>query len=257
MKLDERELRQQLKPLLWNPVVDRLLTRVTNDRTLLSLFLSGVSYLEGIGELAIGAIRNSEMSHLMHDLRRHELEEHGHMTVIQLLIEELFPDLCRDGRHVFESEMFDAAGRQFYHKLRDTARRRLRQLGRYSSLNLYLLFTFGGETLVEMLYGRLIDSLESSTLPRETTERIEITFRMILAQEDTHDVLLTDQHDKLLQADRTGLSASAVETLDCLGRLTTEDYRWMSEFIIREFVCWVAVMAREEPSDALQQGSGA
>jgi hypothetical protein len=250
MELDERELREQLKPLLWNPMVDSVLTRITNDRNLLSLFLSGVSYLEGIGELAIGAIRHSELSHLMHDLHRHELEEHGHMTCIQLLIQELFPDLCEGGRHVFESEIFDAAGRQFYHKLRDTSRRRLRQLGRYSSLNLYLLFTFGGETLVEMLYGRLIDALQTSTLPRPLTERIEFIFRMILAQEDTHDVLLTDQHNKLLEADRTGLSPTAVETLDQLGRLTAEDYRWLAEYIIREFVCWMAVLARVDQGDA-------
>jgi hypothetical protein len=246
MDLDERE---QVKPLLWNPTVDRTLAAITNDRNLLSLFLTGVSYLEGIGELAIAAIRQSEISRFMHDLRRHELEEHGHMTSIRLVIQELFPDLCVDGRHVYESDMFDVAGRQFYHKVRDTTRRRLRQLGRYSPLNLYLLITFGGETLVEMLYARVIEALGRSTLPRPITERIEFIFRMILAQEDTHDVLLTEQHNKVLAADRTGLSDAAVSLIDQLGRLTAEDYRWVSEFMIREFVWWMSVVAREPAAD--------
>jgi len=245
MELDERALRDQLKPLLRSPRFDQTLTSILNDRFMLSLFLAGVAYLEGIGELAIGAIRQAEVSRLMHDLRRHELEEHGHMEGIRIVIGELFPDLCVDGHHVYEPYISETAGQEYYHKLRETTRRRLRQLGRYSPLNLYLLITFGGETLVELLYSAVIETLERSTLPAEITERVGFILRMILAQEETHDVLLTDQHKELLEADRTGLSPTAVSMIDQLGHLTEEDYRWTAEYMIREFVSWMCVFLDE------------
>jgi len=241
MELDERGLRDQLKPLLRTPSFDQTITSITNDRFMLSLFLAGVSYLEGIGELAIGAIRQAELSRLMHDLRRHELEEHGHMEGIRLVIAELFPELCANGHHIYERYVYETAGQEYYHKLRETTRRRLRQLGRYSSLNLYLLITFGGETLVELLYSAVIEILEHSTLPPAITERVGFILRMILAQEETHDVLLTAQHKELLTADRTGLSPTAVSMIEQLGQLTGEDYRWTAEYMIREFVSWMCV----------------
>jgi hypothetical protein len=63
---------------------------------------------------------------------------------------------------------------------------------------------------------------------------------LILSQEETHDVLLTEQHGALLAVDTAGLSAEAVATVRQLDRVTAEDYKWVAEFMVREFASLVS-----------------
>ena len=240
IELDEASLQEEFKPLFRLPEFERALTNVMNDRLSLSLLLMALSYLEGIGELAIGAIRQGEVAQLMHDLRRHELEEHGHMIGIRLVVEELFSEFFEAGRYRYENFVYEKVGKVYSLTVRETARRRLRQLGRYSPLNLYLTITFGGEIVVQVLYAVLIDALERSTFPAALKDRVRFVLQLILDQEETHDVLLAEQHNALLGSDRSSLSAEAREMLDQLGRLTGDDYRWTTEFMMRAFVSWTS-----------------
>jgi len=238
IEVDEEAMRKDFEPLFRLPEFERSLTNVMNDRLSLSVLLMALSYLEGIGELAIGAIRQGAVADLMHDLRRHELEEHGHMIGIRLVVQELFPEFFDGGRYRFDDFISEKVGSVYSMTVRETARRRLRQLGRYSPVNLYLIITFGGEIVVEVLYAMLIEALERSTLPAQLKDRVRFILQLILSQEETHDVLLTEQHNALLATDRAKLSPEGCAMLDALERLTGEDYRWTTEFMMRAFVSW-------------------
>lgn len=258
INLSEADLAMVVQPFLRSPTLRSALATIVNDRLSLSLFLTGVSYVEGIGELAVSAIRQSEVARLMHDLRRHELEEHGHMVGIRLIVQELFPEHFVDGKYRFESFVSEKVGREWYLMIRDTVRRRLRQRDCYSPLSMYLVITFGGETMVEQLYETVIEVLDGSTLPADVRERVSYVLRMILVQEETHDVLLSDQHNALLRCDRGTLSAEASGMIDALERMTADDYKWTTEFLTRTFVSWIAAFFTD-PSRvqaALASGAG-
>lgn len=82
--LDERAVRDELAPCLADAGFARALQNLVGDRLCLSLFLMGVSHGEALGEAGVAAIGLDDVASLMHDLRRQQLEEHGHMAGTRL-----------------------------------------------------------------------------------------------------------------------------------------------------------------------------
>jgi hypothetical protein len=230
--LDERAVRDALAPCLDDAGFVRALQNLVSDRLCLSLFLMGVSYGEGLGEAGVAAIALDDVASLIHDLRRQQLEEHGHMTGTRLVVEELFPEHFAGGTYRYEHAVF---GREYYLTVREANRARLRALDRYSRLNLFLTTSFGYEVMVDLLYGAVLGALARSPLPPPLVERVGFVLTMILRQEQTHVDLMT-QHEALLAADRTRLSPAAVDALDRLARLTADDYRWAAQRAVEEIV---------------------
>jgi hypothetical protein len=232
MVLDERAVRDAMAPYLDDPDFARAIRNLVSDRLCLSLFLMGVSYGEGLGEAGVAAIALDDVASLIHDLRRQQLEEHGHMTGTRLVVEELFPEHFVDGTYRYEHAVF---GREYYLIVREANRTRLRALDRYSRLNLFLTTSFGYEVMVDLLYGAVIGALAESPLPQPLVARIRFVLTMILRQEQTHVDIVT-QHEALLAADRSRLSPAAVEALARLERLTADDYVWAARRAVEEIV---------------------
>jgi hypothetical protein len=232
IELDEKSVCDRLAPLMNDALFEQAMTNLVNDRLFLSVFLMMVSLGESLGEAGVAAIGQDEVASLMHELRRQELEEHGHSVGTRLIAEELFPEFFENGRYLYEASL---TGVEYYFAVREANRRRLRERDRYSRLNLYMTTTFGYEVMVELFYGTVIRMLERSRLPRTARERIEFVLTMILRQEETH-LDLVKQHNALCGAERTGLSAEAIAVLEQLGRLTREDYEWVADLAVREIV---------------------
>ena len=230
--LDEGAVVRRLRPLTADPLFRRGLETFTGDPLFLALFLMGVSRGEALGEAGVSAIGQEEIAGLMHELRRQGLEEHGHSEGARLAAEELFPQFFDGGTFRWSEHV---PGPEYYFKVREANRRRLRERDRYSRLNLYLTTSFGFEVMVELLYGAAIDTLARSPLPRVVRERVTFVLTVILRQEETHLGLIA-QHNALLAADRSRLSPASVETLARLGRLEAEDYEWAAELAVREVV---------------------
>lgn len=230
--LDETAVKARLRPRLRDPDFLRAVASLTNDRLLLSLFLMGVSYGEGLGEAGVAAIEDDEVARLMHDLRRQRLEEHGHADATRMVVAELFPEHFDGGCYRYEDHVF---GKEYYFTVREQNRRRLRERDRYSRLNLYLTTTFGYEVMVDLFYGEVLEVLGRSTLPRTITARVEFVLTAILRQEETH-LGLVEQHNALLATDRRTLSPGATATLDQLARVETADYEWAAERAVDEIV---------------------
>jgi hypothetical protein len=230
--LDEAAVRERLRPLTQSPRFLRAVENVTADPLFLSLFLMGVSFGEALGEKGVAAIREDEVARQMHDLERQRLEEHGHAGGARLIVEELFPEHFDAGRYRYEESLFN---REYYFTVREENRRRLKEQGRYSRLNLYLTTSFGYEVMVELLYGAVLGALRRSPLPRQVRERVELVLTMILRQEETH-LGIVAQHNRLLGIGRSGLSPRGAATLDALALVQVEDYGWAANLAVREIV---------------------
>jgi hypothetical protein len=242
LTLDENAVRERLRPLIEGSTFSQAVARLVDDPVLLSIFLMGVSLGEGLGEAGVAAIGEEEIATLMHDLRRQELEEHGHMEGTRLVVRELFPEHFDGDRYRYADRLI---GTDYYYAIREANRTRLRARDRYSRLNLFLTTSFGYEIMVGLLYGAVIDALGRSRLPRALTERVAFVLTVILRQEETHLGIIA-QHDALLAADRRALSPGAVTTLARLARLTVEDYTWVAELAVREIVRTTAIYGEPE-----------
>src|SRR5262249_37496543 len=221
-----------LRPLTDDVLFRRGVDTFTGDPRFPALFLMGASQGEALGEAGVAAIGQEEIAGLMHELRRQGLEEHGHSEGARLAAQELFPEFF-DGETFRWSE--HVPGLDYYFTVGEATRRRLRERGRYSRLNLYLTTSFGFEAMVELLYGAVIDALAHSPLPRVVRERVTFVLTVILRQEETHLGLIA-QHNALLACDRSRLSAAAFETLVRLGLLEAAGYAWAAERAVREVV---------------------
>ena len=250
LTLDEAIVRERLRPLLDVEAFRHSLHNIANDPLLLSIFLMGVSQGEALGEVGVATIRQEEIAGLIHELRRQELEEHGHHAGTRLVVEELFPELFAGDRFRYDDALNAA---QYYFRVRDANRAHLQQRGVYSRVNLYLTTTFGYEVMVQLLYNAVIDALRRSTLPAATIDRVVMVLTMILRQEETHLETIA-QHNALLAADRRMLSADACTLLDDLARLSAGDYEWAAELAVREVV--PTMLAYADP-DALRARIGA
>jgi hypothetical protein len=232
IQLDEKAVRERLRPRLDEARFRRAIENVTSDRLLLSLFLMSVSHGEGLGEAGVAAIGQKEIAALLYELRRQRLEEHGHMEAARLLAQELFPEFFAHGHYRYEDFV---VGRDHYLRVREANRRRLRERGRQSRLNLYLTTTFGHEVMLELLFGAVIEALHRSALPQPLTERVELVLTTILRLEETRAGLIA-QHNALLAADRASLSVGACDALARLARLTAADYEWAAELAVSEIL---------------------
>jgi hypothetical protein len=235
--LDEDAVRDRLRPLTETASFRGAVAGIVGDRVPLSIFLTGVSLGEGLGEAGVAAIGEEDIAALMHDLRRQRLEEHGHMEGTRLAVRELFPEHFDGDRYRFADRLL---GTDYYFAVREANRARLRARDRSSRLNLYLTTSFGYEIMVGLLYGAVLEALPRSPLPAPLVEQVAFVLTVILRQEETH-LGIVAQHNALLAADRGGLSAAATAMLDRLARLEAEDYEWIAELAVQEIVRVIAI----------------
>jgi hypothetical protein len=231
--LDESTLKAALAPILDVPEFRRGLANMIADPVCFSVFLMGVREGELLGERAVATLRQREIASLLDGLRQQELEEHGHGESAGMIARELFP------------ETFDAAGAYrypqassgmpYYLHVREANRERLKALGRYTPLNLYLTTTFGYEIMVDLFYRAVIAAVRASALPPKARDRADLVLSMILAQEETH-LGLVEQHKALLEVDASALSGEARTMLAALAALDDEDYAWVAVLAVRTVV---------------------
>ena len=230
--LDERAMRDALAPLLDAPEVRAGLENLARDPFFLAFFLMSVSQGEGLGEAAVGMVRQEEVAELVLDLRRQEAEEKGHKEVTSRVALELFPEFFDDGGYRYRKAL---RGAPYYVAVLDANRARLRAVGRYSRLNLYLTTTFGYEVMVLLLYQAVARAVEASHPSRRVRDRVVAVLEGILREEETH-LDVADQHRALLAADRGALSSEARSLLDALEPLGPGDYAFAAELSVREVV---------------------
>jgi hypothetical protein len=232
IELDEAAIRAKLAPYMDAPSVVAGIREMVADRFLLAFFLMSVSEGEAMGEAGVAALREEEIARLIHDIERQQREEAGHKELSLDLARELFPEYFDAGQYRYRDRL---TGRDYYLSVLQENRRRLKERGCYSRLNLYLTTTFGYEIMVGLYYGAVIGAVAASDLPARLKAPIVGQLRRILDEEDTHLAIAT-QHDALVRADRTGLSARTVELLEGLERLTADDYEWAAELSMRTVV---------------------
>jgi hypothetical protein len=233
IELDEEALQRELEPALDDPTFREGIERLTCDPFFVTYFLVSVSQGEALGEKAVALIGQEELARLIHhDLERQEREERSHKERTLEVARELFPEYFTGGRYRF-GEALD--GRPYYLAVLEANRQRLKELGRYSRLNLYLTTTFAYEIMVMLLYGAVADAMGRSSLPPEMRSRVEAVLRSILDEEATH-LGVIDQHNALLAASREALSDEACTLLDSLAKLSADDYRIPAEHAVRQVV---------------------
>jgi hypothetical protein len=230
LELHEADVRQKLAVFLDGPEVKRGLREMVTDPFLLAFFLMSVSEGEAMGEAGVAAIREEEIAGLIHDIERQEREEGGHKQGSLDLARDLFPEHFDAGEYRYTRAL---TGREYYVTVLQQNRQHLKDRGVYSRLNLYMTTTFGYEVMVVLYYGAVIDAVEASDLPPEVKARVAAELRRILAEEETH-LEIEDQHNALLEADRSALGPRAVEQLDALERLDVDAYHWAAELTMRE-----------------------
>ena len=234
MSIDLSEIgtRHRLAHFMDEPIVVRGIQAMVSDRFLLAFFLMSVSEGEAMGEAGVAAIREEEIAQLIQDIERQERDEAGHKQLSLDLARELFPEFFDDGRYRYADRL---SGREYYVTVLQRNRERLQERDAYSRLNLYLTTTFGYEVMVGLYYRAVLEAVEASDLPDAMRERLAGQLRQILEEEDTHLEIAT-QHDALLAADRSRLSPRTVELLECLERLTADDYEHAAELSMRQIV---------------------
>jgi len=232
IELNEAAIRNRFAPMMEDPRVVHGLREMVSDRFLLAFFLMSVSEGEAMGEAGVAAIREEEIARLIHDIERQQREEAGHKLLSLDLARGLFPEYFDYGEYRYRGKL---TGREYYLSVLQENRARLKERGRYSRLNLYLTTTFGYEIMVGLHYNAVIDTIVASELPPALKGPIATQLRRILEEEDTHLEIAT-QHDALLDADRSGLSARTVELLEALEALTTDDYEFAVAFSMKEIV---------------------
>jgi hypothetical protein len=226
IELDEHQLRERLRPLADDQRFRDAIANVTTEPLLLSLFLMGVSQSEGLDEAEVAAIGTEEIVRLVRGLRR------SHGAGMRAVVEELFPEFFDHGQYRYEDNVF---GRDDYLAVREANRRRLRERGRYSPLNLHLTTSFGQEMMADVLHGTVGDALARSRLSHTVTEKV--TAALARGRGGTAaDAGPIAQHNALLATDRRALSPAAVEAVEGLASLTPADYVWTAELAVREMV---------------------
>jgi hypothetical protein len=236
IELSEDAMRAKLAHYMDAPLVVKGIQEKIHDRFLLAYFLMSVSEGEAMGEAGVASIREEEIAELIHDIERQQREEAGHKQLSLDLARDLFPEYFEDGRYRWADRLF---GRDYYVRVLEQNRNRLKERGAYSKLNLYLTTTFGYEIMVGLYYGAVLDAIAASDLEPELKDPLVRQLRRILDEEDTHLEIAT-QHDHLLEADRTGLRPETVELLETLEALTAEDYEYAAELSMREIVRTIA-----------------
>lgn len=232
LQVDEAEVRRALAPLLEDPRFRRGIENMTNDPFFLAFFLTSVSQGEGLGEHAVKLIGQDELASRIEDLKRQELEERGHKQQTIDAARELFPGYFEGGRYRYEGALEGAA---YYGEVLERNRQRLKDVGRYSRLNLYMTTTFAYEVMVMLLYRAAADAVARSSLPAPVRDRVAVVLERILSEEETHLGVL-EQHDALLETPREELSEEATSMLDALAALRAEDYIHPAELAVRQIV---------------------
>ena len=87
--------------------------------------------------------------------------------------------------------------------------------------------------MVVLYYTAVIEAVEAADLPAVLRSRTAAELRRILAEEETH-LEIEEQHNALLEADRTALGERATELLDALEKLNEDDYHWAADLAMRE-----------------------
>jgi hypothetical protein len=192
-QLDEGALRRKLAPRLNDPRFRGGLANLASDPFFVAYFLMSVSQGEGLGEAAVGLIRQEELAALIHGLTRQEDEERGHKEGTRDAALELFPDLFDGDRYRYDAGL---SGLPYYVTVLETNRVRLKQRDCYTRLSLYLTTTFGYEVMVVLLYDAVARAVATSTLPPKVRDRVVSVLRGILAEEETH-LGVADQHAAL------------------------------------------------------------
>jgi hypothetical protein len=232
IELNEEATREKLAHTMTHPAVVRGIREMVADPFLLAFFLMSVSEGEAMGEAGVAAIREEEIAQLIHDIERQEREEAGHKQLSRDLARRLFPEYFEDGEYRYRDKL---TGRDYYLAVLRENRRRMKERGSYSRLNLYLTTTFGYEIMVGLYYGAVIEAVAASDLPTPLKDPIVAQLRRILDEEETHLAIAT-QHNALLEADRAGLSPRTEELLEGLEALTADDYEWAAELSMKEVV---------------------
>ncbi len=237
--LDESVVLDELSQHTHDERFRRAMRALANDRVLLCHFLVGLSRGEALGEAGVSAIGEEEIARLIHGLDLQRLEEHGHSQGALELARRVCPELFAGDTYRYEASV---AGAGYYYTVLQANRARLRARDRYSRLNLYLTTSFGYEIMVELLFGSVIEALNESSIPGDIIEQAKFVLGVILSQEEGHLGLL-DQHNALLDVDRTGLSPRAVDMLEALARLDESDYRWTADLAVREMLRFNGIFA--------------
>ncbi len=232
LDLDERTLIRELERAHATPEFRRGVVQLASDPFFVAFFLVSVSQGEGLGEAAVAMIGQDELAARIRDLDQQEADERGHKIRTLDVARDLYPQFFEDGRYRWEGGLM---GRPYYVKVLEANRERLKTLGRYSRLNLYLTTTFGYEVMVIGLYRAVADAVAESPLEPEERRRIRDVLEGILAEEETH-VGVVAQHEALLATPRGDLSADAREMLEALGRLETGDYVFAADLAVRQVV---------------------
>jgi len=240
--LDEQDVLGSLRPIVRDERFRAGIANMVCDRTMLGLFLMGLSRGEGLGEAGVASIGEEDIARLIHNLELQRLEEHGHSAGAREMAERVCPEHFQDDTYCYEASV---GGAPYYFRVREANRARLRELGRYSRLNIYLTTSFGYEIMVDLLFESVMEALSASTLPPDLLDGVRFVLGVIQSQEETH-LGLIDQHNALLAADRTTLSPSAVAMLERLELLTADDYLWAAELSVREIVTSMGVYADRE-----------
>jgi len=220
--LDETGLRARLAALIDDARLQKAIVNLTADALLLSLFLVAAAHGEGVAEAGVAAIGEPEIAAGLGP---------ASTEATKLAVQDLFPEFFDHGQYRYE----DVVGRDYYFTVREANRRRLRERGRYSSLNLHLTTTFGYGVMVELVYGAVMDALKRSPLPRPLAERAAAGLGTIRRRDGDGATILA-RHDALLTAPRDGLATSAREALRLLERLTARDYEWAADLAVREVI---------------------
>jgi hypothetical protein len=175
-------------------------------------------------------IGQEELASRIRDLEKQQREERGHKEQAIDAARALFPEYFRDGAYLYPDKL---EGMPYYVAVLEAVRKRLKEMGRYSRLNLYLTTTFGYEIMVLLLYRVVADGVARSALPARIRERITGVIDRILAEEETH-VGVVDQHNALLATPRDGVSRDACDMLDALAKLTAADYDFAAELAVAQ-----------------------
>jgi len=220
--LDEAGLRARLRALIDDARLQKAIVNLTADRLLLSLFLVAAAHGEGVAEAGVAAIGEPEIAALLCPAAT---------EATKLAVQDVLPEFFDHGQYRYE----DVVGRDYYFTVREANRRRLRERGRYSPLNLHLTTTFGYAVMVEIVYGAVIDALARSPMPRPLAERAAAGLATIRRRDGDGATILA-RHNALLAAPRDGLAASAREALRLLERLTARDYESAADLAVREVI---------------------
>ncbi len=227
IEVDEDQLRERLRPLAEDARFRDAIANATADPLLLSLFLMGASQGEGLDAAEVAAIGADEIAPLVRDVRP------SRAAAIRAAVEELFPTFFEHGQYRFDDHVF---GRDHYFAVREANRRRLRERGRYSPLNLHLTTSFGAEMTTGLLYGVVGDALGRSPLSRAVTDRVVAVLAPGSGGGRTDTSLIARHNALLLAADRGFASPAAREAVALLRQLTAADYVWAAELAAREMV---------------------